>query len=123
MLVNQTLKALDCAGEVRDKLESLKAVLILFCSAYLDGSEESVILAAKTNANNMQFAADALITLLCDVLDLAEEAMNAADKAHSMAVSQEPVMEKDVVRRAIYKTFSLEDKRQLGEELLRMTAS
>jgi len=123
MLTTQTLKVVDCAGEVRDKLESLKAVLILFCSAYLNGSEESVILAAKANANNMQFAADALITLLCDVLDRAEEAVNAADQAHSMAVSQEPVMEKADVLRAIHKTFSLDDKRQLGEELLRMTAS
>lgn len=123
MLTSQALKALDCAGEVRNKLESLKVVFDLFCNAYLDGSEESLVRAAQYNAHDIQFGADAILSLLLEALDSAEEAENAADKAHSMAVSQETTMEKDDVRSAIYKTFSLEDKRQLGEELLRMTAS
>lgn len=123
MLTNQTLKALDCAGEVRNKLESLKVVYDLFCSAYIDGSKESLVRAAEYYTHSIQFGADAILSLLLEALDMAEEAENAADKAHSMAVSQETTMEKDAVRSAINKTFSLEDKRQLGEELLRMTAS
>ncbi len=123
MLQEQTLKALDCAGEVRNKLESLKVVLDLFCHAYLDGSEEAVILSAKVHAHEMQYASDALFTLLFDAQDVAVKAENAAEEAHSKAMSQVPAMKKDDVLHAIYSTFSLEDKRQLGEQLLRMTAS
>lgn len=123
MLTSQTLKVVDCTGEVRNKLESLKVVYDLFCSAYLDGPEESIIRAAECSAHSIQFGSDAILSLLLEAMDRAEEAENAADKAHSMAASQEATMEKDDILRAIHKTFSLEDKRQLGEELLRMTAS
>lgn len=123
MLTSQALKALDCAGEVRNKLESLKVVYDLFCRAYLDGSEESLVRAAQYYAHDIQFGADAILSLLLEALDRAKEAENAANKAHSMAVSQEATMEKNDILRTIHKTFSLEDKRQLGEELLQMTAS
>lgn len=123
MLTDLARTACDSASELRLKLETLKALYDLFCHSFdLDATTEQLIQSVKYNAYNMQLLADALLTMLCDVLSKAREAERDADRVHDCAASKEPPPpEKEAALRVVLSSFTLEEKRQLRDQLRLMT--
>lgn len=92
MLLNYILETADSTSNLRLKLEALKVLYGVFCTfSGLECEPEEFAETAALHAYDIQCLSDALMTVLCDALDIAKRAEEEATKAYKIAkASTEP---------------------------------
>ncbi len=86
MLLDYTLTTADSTSDLRLKLEALKTLYSVFCTfSGLECEPQMFAETVRLHAHDIQYLSDALMTVLCDALEIARRAEEEAEKAYNMA--------------------------------------